>query len=181
MPMHFSFALSIGSYFNFSCSVGPPTARPTDTECIKPTSKSPKQSGMADTSLAENQSRSGTEDLHRAVARCPLFTKLPAEVRDMIYHHVLVSSEYITDAHDLLGYKTIVASNHHPILDIDSCLMRTCRLIYKETSPVLYGNNTFEFNSSHSMKIFAHGAHQGSNLYIPPGKFSVGHNLVRIL
>lgn len=177
MPMQFAFALGFGSYFSFSFSIGPPAARPTDTESIKPTNDSVKQSGMADMRLEERQSRSCTEDLHWAVARCPLFTKLPAEVRGMIYHHVLVSSEYITDAHDLLGYKTIVASNHHPILDIDSNLMRTCRLIYEETSPVLYGRNIFEFRSSESMKIFAHGAHQGCSLYVPPRKSPVGHHL----
>lgn len=99
----------------------------------------------------------------------------------MIYHHVLVSSERITHAHDLLGYKTIVASNHRPITDIDSRLMRTCRLIYDETSPVLYGKNRFEFSSPDSMVRFARGAQWGCPLYIPPSKFFVGQSLIRFI
>ena len=90
-----------------------------------------------------------------AVKTCPLFTKLPVEVRDMIYRRLLISSEPILRAHELIGYKTIVAGNHHPISDLDSRLMRTCRAVYEETLPILYGSNTFEFHSPNAMSLFA--------------------------
>ena len=90
-----------------------------------------------------------------AVTRSPLFTKLPVEVRVMIYRRLLVSSEPILKAHELIGYKTIVAGNHHPISDLDSRLMRTCRAVYEETLPILYGNNIFEFHSPTAISLFA--------------------------
>ena len=90
-----------------------------------------------------------------AVKSCPLFTKIPVEIRDMIYRRLLISSEPILRAHELIGYKTIVAGNHHPISDLDSRLMMTCRAVYDETLPILYGNNTFEFHSPTAMSLFA--------------------------
>lgn len=55
MTMHFYFALGLGSYFSFSFSIGPPDARPTDTESIKSNNDSPKQSGRATTNLVDKQ------------------------------------------------------------------------------------------------------------------------------
>lgn len=90
-----------------------------------------------------------------AVTHCPLFSKIPIEVRDIIYRHVLVSSEPISRAHELIGYKTLVANNYHPIPDIDARILQTCRLIYEETLPILYGKNTFRFDNPNSMSLFS--------------------------
>lgn len=102
-----------------------------------------------------------------AVNHCPLYTRLPVEVRHMIYRHVLVSSERVTRAHDLIGYKTLVASNHHPISNIDSRVMQTCRLIYAETLPILYGENVFEFSSPNSISHFADAGLSKSSMFNP--------------
>ena len=39
-------------------------------------------------------------------------------------------------------------------IGVDSALMRTCRRIYAETLPVLYGENTFLFKNVHMLKKF---------------------------
>ena len=39
-------------------------------------------------------------------------------------------------------------------IGIDSALMRTCRRIYAETLPVLYGENTFHFKNVDMLKKF---------------------------
>ena len=41
--------------------------------------------------------------------------------------------------------------------DIDSALLRTCRAIYEETFPILYGNNHFLFDDPSKIRTFAFG------------------------
>lgn len=94
----------------------------------------------------------------------------------MIYRHVLVSSDRINRAHDLIGYKTLVANNHHPISNIDSRIMQTCRLIYEETLPILYGENIFEFSSSNSISHFADAGLSRSSMFNPASTSSTGHH-----
>ena len=44
--------------------------------------------------------------------------------------------------------------NYKPIPDIDAALLRTCRMIYSEALPMLYGLNTFQFSSGSSLRHF---------------------------
>ena len=47
---------------------------------------------------------------------------------------------------------------YSPIPDIDAALLRTCRLVYTEALPILYGSNVFQFSSSHAVRHFqSHG------------------------
>ena len=44
-----------------------------------------------------------------------------------------------------------------PIKDINAALLRTCRAIYEETFPILYGNNRFVFHRPSQITEFAFG------------------------
>ncbi|KAF2489607.1 hypothetical protein BU16DRAFT_471551 [Lophium mytilinum] len=84
------------------------------------------------------------------------FLNLPRELRDLIYEHALQAPGAIiiyTKPHQLLGFvlaaKNIREKNVGPPepVPLESVLslglMRTCRQLHAECSPILYGNNTF--------------------------------------
>ena len=86
---------------------------------------------------------------------CPLFTTIPVEIRHLIYHQLLTTPDTIEKAHKHLGSKdTALVDNYQPIPGIDAAILRTCRLIYSETLPVLYGQNTFDFSSANAIRSF---------------------------
>lgn len=61
----------------------------------------------------------------------------------------------IEKAHKHLGSKeTALLDNYNPIPHIDAAILRTCRLIYNEALPILYGYNTFEFSSANAIRSF---------------------------
>ena len=98
---------------------------------------------------------------------CPLFTVLPVEIRHMIYRCLLISPGVIDQAHKQLGHKeTAMLDNYKPIPNIDAAALRTCRLIYAEALPMLYGLNVFQFSSGSSLRHFQN---QGLSGY-PQGK-----------
>ena len=73
----------------------------------------------------------------------------------MIFHHLLTTPEPIEKPHKHLGSKeTALLDNYKPIPQIDSAILRTCRLIYAEALPILYGQNTFEFSSANAIRSF---------------------------
>lgn len=73
----------------------------------------------------------------------------------MIYRELLTNLDPIEKAHKHLGSKdTALLDNYRPIPHIDAALLRTCRLIYSEALPILYGQNTFEFSSANSIRSF---------------------------
>lgn len=98
---------------------------------------------------------------------CPLFAAVPIEIRYMIYRQVLTILEPIEKAHKHLGSKdTALLDSYKPIPHIDAAVLRTCRLVYSETLPILYGLNTFEFSSANAIRSF-----QSKSLYgYPLGK-----------
>ncbi len=86
---------------------------------------------------------------------CPLFTEIPAEIRHMAYRQLLTIPDPIEKAHKHLGSKdTALLDNYNPIPHIDAAILRTCRLVYSEALPILYGQNTFEFSSANSIRSF---------------------------
>lgn len=88
-------------------------------------------------------------------SQCPLFSAVPVEIRHMIFHHLLTTSEPIEKPHKHLGSKeTALLDNYKAIPEIDSAILRTCRLIYSEALPILYGQNTFEFSSANAIRSF---------------------------
>lgn len=73
----------------------------------------------------------------------------------MIFHHLLTTPEPIEKPHKHLGSKeTALLDNYKPIPQIDSAILRTCRIIYSEALPILYGQNTFEFSSANAIRSF---------------------------
>ena len=84
----------------------------------------------------------------------------------MIFHHLLTTAEPIKKPHKHLGSKeTALLDNYKPIPQLDSAILRTCRLIYAEALPVLYGQNTFEFSSANAIRSF-----QSKSLIGYPGR-----------
>ncbi len=73
----------------------------------------------------------------------------------MIYHQLLTIPETIENVHKHLGSKeTALVDNYQPIPRIDAAILRTCRLIYSEALPMLYGHNTFELSSANAIRSF---------------------------
>lgn len=65
------------------------------------------------------------------------FLDLPGELRNMIYMHLLAPSEYLI-IDPLFGYAKIV---------LETAILYTNRLIYRESSSLLYSQNCFNFAS----------------------------------
>ncbi len=89
--------------------------------------------------------------------RCPLLYAIPLEIRFIIYDHLLVSASSIStkQANKLLGGKrSILLSDHNPISDISATLLRTCRKVYNEALPILYGRNVFSFPNPEAIEKF---------------------------
>ena len=115
----------------------------------------------------------------KAQMKCPLFTAIPVEIRHMVYRQVLTIPETIKNVHKHIGSKdTALVNNYQPIPHIDAAFLRTCRLIYSEALPILYGYNTFEFSSSNAIRSFQ----SKSLIGYPPGRpFSLLRSLIALL
>ena len=86
---------------------------------------------------------------------CPLFHAVPTEIRHMIYRYLLTTPDPIQKVHTHLGSKeTAMLDQYTPIPDIDAAILRTCRLIYSEALPILYGMNVFQFDCAHNIRGF---------------------------
>lgn len=82
--------------------------------------------------------------------------RMPAEVRLLIYDLVLVSKDPISNVHKLLDSDDSIHATGYDarIGDIDSRLLQTCRAVYQEAAPVLYGTNTFCFSKQDHIEAF---------------------------
>lgn len=118
--------------------------------------------------------------------RCPLLYAIPLEVRFIIYDHLLVSASSIStkQANKLLGRKrSILLSEHNPISDISATLLRTCRKVYNEALPILYGRNVFSFPNPEAIEKFrdsgidnwSQGMHIGVIICPMQCLFSISH------
>ncbi|KAL9109009.1 MAG: hypothetical protein Q9227_006249 [Pyrenula ochraceoflavens] len=67
------------------------------------------------------------------------FLDLPDDIREAIYRLVFVSKDQIN-------------LSKRERLDRTAALLRTCRQVYDEACPILYGENVFEFNRVHSCR-----------------------------
>ena len=93
----------------------------------------------------------------------PFFRRLPMELRILVWIDVLASSADIANAHKFMRPREpLIVTHFPPIKDIDAALLRTCRAIYGETFPILYGNNRFVFFRASQIPKFAFG-----KLYFP--------------
>ena len=88
------------------------------------------------------------------------------KLRILVWIDVLVSSADIANAHKFMRPREpLIVTDFPPIKDIDAALLRTCRAIYEETFPILYGNNRFVFFRTSEIPKFAFG-----KLYFPLGR-----------
>lgn len=76
----------------------------------------------------------------------------------MIYRCLLVAPEIDNPSH-LVNEKmrSLIIPASHPrliILSVDATALRTCRRIYEEALPVLYGENTYVFSTAISLETF---------------------------
>ena len=87
--------------------------------------------------------------------QCVLFKNIPPEIRRMILAQLLVSPEHIASPGRLLSSKIpLLTNDYHPIPGLDARILRTCRAIYNEAMPILYGQNVFYFTNTHSLFDF---------------------------
>lgn len=85
------------------------------------------------------------------------FNKLPFEIRSLIYRYILTTSVTL-DAGARIE-QMVLSLTMTDIIDtsyslIDSTVMRTCRRMYNETLPVLYGENRFRFSKLEHLEAF---------------------------
>ncbi|MCJ1438993.1 hypothetical protein MMC27_008383 [Xylographa pallens] len=86
------------------------------------------------------------------------FMCLPQELRNQIYELVLVSSGPIVEPHKQMSKNRDDATTR--IGDINSSLLVTCRRVYVEAEPVLYGTlNTFQFGYPRHIRLFTAGGY----------------------
>ena len=88
---------------------------------------------------------------------CAFLAKLPIEIRIMVYQELLISASPIQDAHELFGpKKSFMKYDDKPrIPNLDSRVLRTCKQIYNEARPILYGENWFRFVRLYNISAFA--------------------------
>ena len=83
--------------------------------------------------------------------------KVPPEIRGLIYEQLLRSRGPMNKAHKLNGInKTFLCKHYSPIDDIDSTILRTCRSVYDEARPILYGLNHFYSDNLEHIEQFAY-------------------------
>lgn len=88
---------------------------------------------------------------------CHLLDRLAAEIRAMIYEELLLSPVLICNAHKLIGPKrSLILQSNKPIANVDSTFLRTCRKIYNEARPILYGSNWFGWTKITHLENFAY-------------------------
>ena len=84
--------------------------------------------------------------------------RLPPELRILVWQELLVSKDIVYRAHTIISLeRDIMVNTHLPQNDIDSSVLRTCRKIYHEALPILYGNNNFEFHNVDQIRNFQYG------------------------
>ncbi|MDI1486492.1 MAG: hypothetical protein OHK93_005722 [Ramalina farinacea] len=151
MPSHFHFSFGLGKYLGFKLKLG---SRDSGS------SRSDPRSGAYDAEMAKKSgiivyTDSKPAPKPKPQSGCPLFTAIPVEIRHLIYRELLTTPEVIDQAHKQLGNKESAMLEHYkPIPGIDSPILRTCRLIYIEALPILYGLNTFHFSSAQCIRHF---------------------------
>ncbi|KAI9776626.1 MAG: hypothetical protein M1835_005457 [Candelina submexicana] len=83
------------------------------------------------------------------------FLRLPTELRLNIYKHLLVTSAVINNPLDSLKQSQNRRKAPVTIPGLDAVILQTCRSIYQEAVPILYGDNRFRFMSGISTEMFA--------------------------
>ncbi|KAM0804047.1 hypothetical protein BDR22DRAFT_818221 [Usnea florida] len=86
------------------------------------------------------------------------FSKLPGELRIMVWNNVLGSETDVDNASQfMMTRQHLMVATCPSVRDIDAAILRTSRAIYEETFPILYGNNRFVFSAPTQISTFAFG------------------------
>lgn len=96
---------------------------------------------------------------YSASSPCGTLSKLPLELRVMVYRSVLTlkKNSDIKNAHRLLDRHPPIMADECTFLEsIDAALLRTCRAVYQEAVHILYGINRFLFRNPRDIQTFAH-------------------------
>ena len=84
---------------------------------------------------------------------------IPQEVRNIIYRLLLVSTTVIENPANMFDdEQPLMLHERRKIEDIDAVICRTSRLIYKETQPILYGENSYLFDDGFRLWQFGKSA-----------------------
>ncbi|KAM7208524.1 hypothetical protein V8F20_001205 [Naviculisporaceae sp. PSN 640] len=95
------------------------------------------------------------------------FFRLPAEIRLMIYRHLLVQDQgAIVPREDWgpLEWGVVLSNTNYSLHPYRTFTL--CKRIYGEAAPVLYGENIFAFQDTASMEFFLEniGPHNSANI-----------------
>ena len=82
---------------------------------------------------------------------CAFLTILPPELRNQVYEHLLISDEVIVGKKQIKRYKP---GGYRPAAGLDARILVSCRTIYNEAYPILYGRNVFQFEMDAEMECF---------------------------
>ena len=90
---------------------------------------------------------------------CVFFRKWPLEIRELVYNLLLVAGHISCPAQLVeMKYTTFVytESRGYPSSDLgtDPTILQTCRRIYSEALPILYGRNNFHFYHPREIQVF---------------------------
>lgn len=92
--------------------------------------------------------------------QCMFFSKLPPEIRTMIYRWILTTPTVLNAGAEIEKMaSTLTTDDNDPssISGIDSAVMRSCQRMYHETLPVLYCENKFAFRTPEQLQAFRQG------------------------
>lgn len=154
MPRIFTFG--IPNYFNFTFRPGPAAVELSDrTVAVELDPNTNADAGATDeVKVISPSSRDDTGSI--AVLPCGSLSKLPLEVRTMIYRKVLRFEKPIRHAHNFLDpHPPFMLAESSHIEEINAAILRTCRTIYQEAIHILYGTNRFYFRKSKDIEKFA--------------------------
>ena len=196
--MPHSFTFGIPNYFSFTFRAGPRSPSLDDeTVHVELDSKDKTDPSTSSnfkaltTSPSKNAYPSDSNEIKVLVSSpssgttsspCGSLSKIPLEIRIMIYKRVLCSERYIKQAHIFLErYPPIMANQGTHVEAIDPALLRTCRAMYQEAIHILYGVNHFYFKTPKDIEVFAHlglgntpfGFYRTANEPAPYGRFTM--------
>ncbi|KAK7519306.1 uncharacterized protein IWZ02DRAFT_433845 [Phyllosticta citriasiana] len=85
---------------------------------------------------------------HQQQQKTSPFLRLPGELRNQIYEHLLTSPSLPSLQQKARNCHTATACSKLPRADIHPAILSTCRQIHAEATPILYARNTFAAHPS---------------------------------
>ena len=154
MPRIFTFG--IPNYFNFTFRAGPAAVELSDRTVAVELDPNTNADPGATNEVKVISPSSRDDNRSIAVLPCGSLSRLPLEVRTMIYRKVLRFEKPIRHGHNFLDpHPPLMFAESSHIEEINAAILRTCRTIYQEAIHILYGTNRFHFRKSKDIENFA--------------------------